>query len=384
MKYFWIILVSVVFCLWEVGESKEIRQLNRSVRGLLMGDAYTAIADDEYTLFYNPAALGRHNGLSIHFLNPDVSVTNVLGEMDRFQNFPTDDPTAIAERILGLPLHLRFGATPGVKMGSFGFNLMASSTTDLVLRNAIHPALDMDYRLDRGFVMGYAYTIGGGSRKPKRHRATSSAASSAGKKTSIGVGFKSMNRQGIFNSFDLFGLELLNKISTSDGDIYSIRKALGYSYGQGYGVDLGIEHSITTSLSQLNLALAIMDVGDTRFTRTAGDSEIPRQEMSVNLGASWSQNFLLLDYTLSVDLAPLNQDIAFGRKLHVGMELGLPLVSGMFGWNGGYISYGLGVNIWLVKLYAGFYGVELGSNFRQEEGKRGILYLSILDFSFDP
>ena len=30
-----------------------------------MGDAFTAVADDEMTLFYNPAALGRHRGVSI-------------------------------------------------------------------------------------------------------------------------------------------------------------------------------------------------------------------------------------------------------------------------------------------------------------------------------
>jgi hypothetical protein len=55
----------------------------------------------------------------------------------------------------------------------------------------------------------------------------------------------------------------------------------------------------------------------------------------------------------------------------------------MAGWNGGYLSYGAGIELWPVTLYAGFYGIEIGSAFHQEEGKRAIIYLSLLDFSFD-
>ncbi|MBF0299598.1 MAG: hypothetical protein HQK51_12810, partial [Oligoflexia bacterium] len=174
-----------------------------------MGDAYTAIADDEYTLFYNPAALGRNNGVSIFFINPDASVTNAIDEQDRFKNFPQNDPAAISDRLIGLPLHLHAGATPGVKVRNVGMNLFASVNTNIELRNAVHPSLDIDYHYDRGFILGYAFTFGSGKVKgSKRKKSTT-----AGHKTSVGFAVKNMNRQGANDNYDLFGLRLLNLIS---------------------------------------------------------------------------------------------------------------------------------------------------------------------------
>src|SRR5690606_968026 len=133
---------------------------HRSPRGLLIGDAYTSLAEDEYTLFYNPALLGRHSGLSFTPINPDISATNALDEMDRFKNFPKNDAVAISDRIMGFPIHLHGGVAPGLKMASVGLSLLASSTTNVILRNKTHPTLDVDYRLDRGFIMGFAYSMG--------------------------------------------------------------------------------------------------------------------------------------------------------------------------------------------------------------------------------
>jgi hypothetical protein len=95
--------------------AQESHYLRRSPRGILMGDAYTAVADDEYTLFYNPAALGRHKGISVYFIDPEVSATNVLGEMDRFKNFPKRDAAAIADRIIGLLFIWVLEHFPGLK-----------------------------------------------------------------------------------------------------------------------------------------------------------------------------------------------------------------------------------------------------------------------------
>jgi hypothetical protein len=65
------------------------------------------------------------------------------------------------------------------------------------------------------------------------------------------------------------------------------------------------------------------------------------------------------------------------------MELGLPIVRGFFGWSEGYVSYGLEVNLWLIRVNAGFYDVELATEFKQETGKRAVLYISLLEFDFD-
>lgn len=371
----------ILVCLYSLPftmiDCKEFQYLIRSPKALLMGDAYTAVADDAYTLFYNPAALGRNQGLSVYFINPDIGVTNVLREVDRFENFPERDPVAISDRVLGLPFYLRAGATPGLKMEHFGLSFFAGVKTNLILRNAVHPTLSADYDYDRGFVAGYAFTFGHGGRGKSKK-------STAGRRTSIGVAVKQMNRQGIHQQFDLFGLSLLNKITSSENtDMVAIRRSLGYSQGNALGGDVGIEHNWTTNYSQWNLGFSVLDLFGTHFRRTSGTGKVPAQPTSMNLGTAWSQDFFLFHYTLSADVHPINSTMEWKRKFHFGVQLGIPFVSILAGWNGGYVSYGASIELWPITLYGGFYGVELGNKYLEDPGERALIYVSLLDFSFD-
>ena len=362
--------------------SDEIGYIGRSPRAQLMGDAYTAIADDEYTLFYNPAALGRNKGVSFTPINPSIGGTNVLGDMDRFKDFPKKDPTAIANRILNYPVSITASVFPGLKMANFGFNLFASSKTNIILRNAIHPTLAVDYRYDRGFITGFAYNFGSGV-KSSRVRKSTRTVVSTGKRFSVGVGLKFMSREGMKDQYDLFGTTLLNKVSAGQTEINDLKEALGYSTGKGFGADVGAEYAYSSGRNLLTAGLAIMDVGGTRFRKTEGTGEIPMQEMSINTGVAFKQDYGIFDYTIAADLRPLNQPIDFSRKFHLGAELSLPIITLNAGWSEGYVSYGGSVKIWPVKVTAGFYGVELGSKFREQEAKRFIVLLSLFDFSFD-
>jgi hypothetical protein len=393
MKHYFYKTFYFVFCslpwlfIFEITEieARPVSHFARSPRAILMGDAYTAIADDEFTLFYNPAGLAKNKLLSLSFLNPDVSVSNVYDDADRFENFPSSDAAAIADRILGHPLHFHIGATPGIKLGSFGFSLMANVYNDLELRNAIHPVLDLNYRYDRGFIAGYAFTFGqGGKKKKKGRKKNETMTFTPGTKVALGLAVKHLNRQGITKRFDLFGLELLNKINSNTSDIDEIRKSFGYSYGDAWGGDIGLEYSYSTNISQLNMAFAILDVGQTYFNRTAGSLQLPSQKMQVNTGISYTFDLKLVHALISMDMAPINQGLSVGEMFHIGAELGIPFITVMGGWNGGYLSYGAGLEFWPIKIYGGFYGIEMGNGFQQKESKRALIYLSLLDFSFDP
>ena len=205
---------------------QEVSYMGRSPRAQLMGDAFTAVADDEYTLFYNPAALGRNKGVSFTPINPSIAGSNIIDDPDRFKNFPKSDPAAIANKILNYPATVQASVAPGLKMGSFGFNLLASSKTNMVLRNAIHPVLDVDYRYDRGFITGFAYTLGSGAYS-SRIKKSSKTKTSAGRRLSIGISVKHINREGMSDHYALFGTTLLNKISAGKTDIAELKKALG-------------------------------------------------------------------------------------------------------------------------------------------------------------
>ncbi|MBC7713562.1 MAG: hypothetical protein H7177_09490 [Rhizobacter sp.] len=380
MKKTFLILFILLFS--AAAGAQEVGYVGRSPKALLMGDAYTAIADDEYTLFYNPAALGKNKGVSLTPLDPSIGATNVLGDTDRFKNFPKADPAGIAAKILNYPVSLQASVFPGLKMASFGFNLFASSKTNLILRNAIHPVLDVDYRYDKGFITGFAWNVGSGAFS-SRIKKTSKTKVTTGQRLSIGAAFKFINREGMQDHYDLFGTSLLNKINSGATDLTSLKQALGYSKGKAYGADVGAEYAISSGNNVLTSGISILDVGGTRFRRTEGTGDIPVQEMSINTGVAFKQDFGLFDYTLSADLRPLNQPIDFSRKFHLGAEFAIPLITVYAGWSEGYVSYGASVKLWPVKLTAGFYGVEIGSKFREQEAKRFIVYLSLFDFSFD-
>ena len=361
--------------------ASEVSYLARSPRALLMGDAYTAIADDEYTLFYNPAALGRNKGVAFTLFDPSFGVTDVLSEQNRFKSFPTTAPL-IANRLMEFPVYLQAGIFPTLKMGQFAFTLFANNKTSFVLRNATHPMLDLDYRYDRGFIFGFAHNIGSGAFSTKAVKGGKSS-TSAGTRLSIGFALKHISRQGIKDQFDLFGTGILSKINSGATSVSAMKTAFGYSTGKAWGADLGTEYAISSGHSTLTSAISILDVGNTRFSKTEGVAEVPNQDMTINSGVAFKQDFGIFDYTLSADLHPLNGPTDFGRKFHLGSEFSIPLLTVDLGLSEGYVSYGASVKFWPFKLTAGFYGVEVGYHYKEEQAKRFILYLSLFDFSID-
>lgn len=362
--------------------AREYGSIGKSPRALLMGDAYTAVADDEYTLFYNPAAMGRNQSVSMTILNPSIGGTNTLKDQDRFSNFPKSDPVAISERILNYPLNLQASIFPNIKMAQFGFNMFATSKFNAVLRNAIHPTLNVDYRYDRGFIAGFAYNFGKGAQS-SRIKKSSKSKTSTGQRFSVGVGIKHVNRQGVNEQFDLFGTSLYNKVIAGNSSMDEIKRSLGYSVGKTWGADFGLEYGYSSGRSFFTAGFSVLDIGDLHFRRIEGTKKVPIQEMSVNTGIAFKQDFTIFDYTLALDLKPLTNGETFARKFHLGSELSLPLISLMTGWSEGYLSYGVSVKFWPVKVHAGFYGVEVGNKYKEQEAKRFIVYLSLFDFSID-
>lgn len=359
--------------------AKEVRYLARSPKALLMGDAYTAAVDDDFILFYNPAAINKTLGVYLHPINPTLGATNVLDDSDRFKNLPKDAP-GLSSRLLGYPVYLQAGAFPGLRFGPIALTLFASSSMSLAIENAVHPFIDVDYRYDRGFIFGFAHSFGSAK---KRTYKSFKAKTTAGQRATIGVSLKYINREGIDEKFSLFSPDILQRVNTSGSDIGELKKALGYSKGAGWGGDIGGEYALINGRSELIFAASILDVGSTKFNLEEGTRKIPKQDMYLNSGVTFKQDFTIFDYALSFDLHPLNEPISFGRKLHAGLKVGIPLVSAYAGFSGGYVSYGLGFRFWPVEVVAGFYGVEIGSSYKDQEGKRGVIYLSLLDFAFD-
>jgi hypothetical protein len=229
----------------------------------------------------------------------------------------------------------------------------------------------MNYRLDRGFIAGAAFNFGSGGlgQNPTGHV------------SSFGLGMKIMNRQGLNSSFNLYGTELLDILANTDG-YKAIRRELGYSKGSGHGFDAGFEHNYYSGSTRMTFGLSYLDAFDTKFKKEDGIEDVPMQEQSLNAGFSFNQDLGLMDYTLAADLHNIIDGSASNSsKIHLGARLRLPLINIYSGWNGGYMSWGLGLKLFFFEFSAGFYGIEAGKQYQQKESERMVFMLNLADIN---
>ena len=339
-----------------------------------MGDAYTSIADDEFTLFYNPAIMARHKGFSFHPLNPSFTVSNLIGDSDRFSDLG-DDPSDFADAAFGLPVHLGIDYAPGFKMGRFGLSALVNYNTNFNLQNKVTPVLDVDHRFDRGFIAGYGMPIFGNY-----------STGSGGEQLAFGLSLKYIQREAIYGAFNLTGYSLLDALSNSEPD--DILNALGKIEGSGWGADIGFDYVNSSGAQTFTMGLALLDIYTLLHTKSNEDDlEVQTQPLIVNFGTSYQATLGAgFDFTLSADIKHLEQQMEFTRRLHLGMEIGLsPALSLIAGINGvDNYSYGLKFNTGLINLYFGFYGTEIGEKLGQQDSDRVVIYVSLFHFTFDP
>jgi hypothetical protein len=346
----------------------------RSPRGLLMGDAFTAVNDDEFTLMYNPASLARHkNDLTLYPFNPMVTGTNILSDVDKFEDFPKG-PVEASEIIMDLPVHANAGIAPGFKFFNVGVTFLASESYDVLLRNKAHPMLDVDIRSDRGVLLGVGIPISSGrlSRKDKK-----------GHQTSLGLTGKYIERSGVKDTLALSGPVVLEALGRDE--FKEIVLSLGKVKGVGWGYDAGVEHISRVGNSQIVASLVALDIGGTEFKvpNNPDNLRVSDTPSQVNAGLAAGQDFGLFNYILSADFRGLNQQSDSLKKVRLGAQIGIPGIQVMAGMNSGYFSYGATLDIGFAKFTAGLFDIEIGTKADQIKSKRFILYLSLFDFSFD-
>lgn len=350
------------------------KALGTSPRGLLMGNAYTSLADDEYTLFYNPAIMARHKGFSFDPINPQFRSVNVLKEPDRFSNLGAD-PNDFASAAFDYPIHIGLDMTPGFKMGYFGFTGLYQNNTNMNLQNQVNPSLDVDHRFDTGFIAGFGMPLSGNF-----------TTGSGGSHFAVGASIKYIKRESVYGSYDLTGYTLLDALSA--GEIEQILDTLGKVNGQGWGFDLGLDYATSNGASTFTMGLAMLDVVTNLQTEdNINDLEVQDQPMQVHFGSAWSGKLPGdFGFTISADIRHLSEQMEFMRRVHIGTELSMsPALSIYAGVNAiDNYSYGLKFNAGLISAFAGVYTEEIGEKLGQQESDRFLLYLSLLNFKFDP
>ncbi|POB15001.1 hypothetical protein [Halobacteriovorax sp. DA5] len=351
--------------------------LGQSPRAMLMGNAWMGLANqDSFTVFYNPASLGANYDVDISPVNFILAGPNAIDDMDRFNNLPSD-AAGIADQLMGYPLYLEASNFSTIKAHHFSFSYFTKNRANIVLKNRVNPAFNVDYSYDRGFIAGFAFNLIGGSRNKQKKKIMK------GKRLSLGYSFKYLTREGTRDKFDIFSTNIITKIENGLGSIDDIKNTFGYSQGSGAGHDIGIEYANGWGNTEFVASMAVLDIGDTYFKKTQGDGEVPRINMAVNTGIAVKQDWKAFDYSLALDVKPINQGLSFGRMIHFGAQLNIPFFGFFAGLGEGYLNYGAEIRLWPVTITAGFNNVEIGSEYQETKGDRLFVFISLFDTSMD-
>lgn len=369
-----------------------------SLRAMAMGNAFTAVADDYYAIFANPAGLCNVNtekrqnpkvtifglpvGVSassntIDFLRDDL--TNILnmfgGGEEEGEESSSVDPISLitsgGDLINGL-LRAQGDVGVGLPLGlsivtkNFGLALGGDLTSSVISYGDIMPRakifMDLNYQLKTAIAF----------RIPISKFALD-----------IGVGLKGF---AYAHMAEDIGIDTLPVSALSNGLDPSVLFESAVA-GFGAGLDLGanfhiipeklrvsfvVEDLVSPLFKQIDFAGTIAGAADSNSSGGLvfkdGDVEFITPNMKVGVAylidiKRATKDKPLLNITLAAEMNHLFQpDYGFWRSLCLGAEVQLiSLLSVRAGLNGGYPTLGAGLHLKVIDINYTFYQEELGS-----------------------
>lgn len=356
MKFnFFILILFFCFCILSTeSQAQEVFRQGRSVRATGMGGVIIPFAKGTEAIFYNPANLAKNGSLDFNFANVGLGL-NGLDAINLIQASSSITNPASYNQFFGKQLWFEGEGHLGITVPNFGVGYLTEYHASLQLHNPGTPKFQTYFLNDAVTGIGF-----GGHLGPK---------------TTMGMTLKKIDRWG-GDTVDI-GLTVISGSSSLStiGDNFANK-------GNGYGIDLGFtqEFDLPTSPS---ISFTWKDIGNTAFVMSGGTAAPPHidQNMSVGLGGGF--DLPGLDWAYGLEMNNLNDSsIQPGKKIHLGTELSLPIIDLRAGLSQGYMTYGLGINLFILELDLASYTEELGSYPGQTAQNRWLLSLN-LDISFD-
>lgn len=348
-------ILFAIFLVSSFAEARPLRETYTSVRALGMGNAYTALVDDADSLFYNPAGLAKIQGISWNIIDPSIGL-NGLKAYEAFQAMQNGGGIAgLLNEIYGdnIWIHSQLKSTlaiPGLAAGIYG-----ASDISMQLNNPAYSTFDMNAVVDYGLTAGLALPV-------------------IPKFMSVGMSFRRTTRYG----GDLtLGPSVVGTLN-ADTITNEIKRR-----GSGYGMDLGLN---IQGVGPVRPAFSMVwkNVGVTKFSHEAGSAAPSSDRDEMIIGAGLTIDGLIAQITPTFDYKFANwQNVQVGKKIHLGLEVSLPLIDLRAGLNQGYYTLGAGVSLGFFRCDLASYGVELGAYPGQLEDRRYMVQLT-LDMGFNP
>lgn len=352
----------------------------KGIRPVAMGGAFTAISDDANAYFYNPAGLTQIQKWQLQIANLPVTISNdtldlyewISDNKDQLEKFDEQDNATqvklmndITDQVSRFKVHVSgsilnpnyisgpIGLRNNLKL-NFGIGLFSLYDARIAVNaGLLVPNIDMVGNVDVVGMVPLAFKM---------------------EKTPFDLP----------GSLSLAGtIKILNR-----GRIEELRKSVlefeefkpKIQRGMGVGLDFGSLYQLN---EQWNFGLLIADIFGTpiKYDEVTSNNIVKPATTDiinprVNVGVAfrpknlyyWKNKFLPLKnhWVLAADVTDItNPDeklmgASFFKKLHLGAEYQTKMLALRGGFNSGYPSFGVGLNLWLLKLDYAFYGEELG------------------------
>lgn len=353
-----------------------IHQDYTSTRALGMGNAFTAVADDHSSIFYNPAALAvRKDGQVRFFLRGGISDNwlDVNDELDKAGD-DTNATAAVIEKHYGEHLYSRvptIGAAWVRPRWGIAF-IPADLSVDVAINRQLGPSLGVNAYLDSTLAYSYA-------REVKMQNSQN--------KVAIGVTVKALHRA--------YYSDIVSAAMLADGsDIFDVKKS---AEGLTLDADIGMlwtpyfrSKTFFGKVLKPSFSAVVRNVGDYGFPVQFGilnkedPEEPPRLQRRLDLGSKFQlPKFWVFDPKFAFDVRDIgHENWTFVKGSHAGFELSWEMFkwwkgSWAVGLNQGYVTAGFGARLAWFELDLATWGEEVGTSDNPIESRRYIVEMSI-------
>jgi hypothetical protein len=350
------IFIALLFC-GSFARAYEVADQWSSVRAEGMGGAYTSVVNDGDALFYNPAGLAGQTRFEWELFDPRAGANGIdnLKTLQDVVSGGTSNLASSLQQLYGKRVWLQAGTKSAILIPGFAMGAFVNSQAGIYVANPANTTMNLNYFFDYGFAAGGGFELIPSFMK-------------------FGLSARRFNRTG--TSLPIGAATLANL------DTDALQNELKRR-GTGYAADLGATFTLPGPVSP-SLSVVYRNAGMTSFTHEEGAGAPPPIDPELVIGGAMKISGGLVDITPALDFRYANRsDIDVGKKMHIGCEVALPLLSLRAGLNQGYYTAGVGLNLGLIQLDAATYGVELGAYPGQQEDRRYVAQLRI-QLGFDP
>ena len=335
--------------------------VRESLRARGMGNAFTAVANDEMLFFYNPAGLR-----SVNYNIYEIVGFNYTTNENTINLGNTSSSNATLGEIAGRKIYVEanYGLLSHVN-SRFGWSLFQNALLDIQVRNPVFPYLETRSFVQAGLAGGMAWSF-------------------FDYQLDLGLGAKLVRRQGIDTKFQVFDEAMIEFIEqnkyTKLAKKFENKAAIAPDAGAIYHFD-GV-HNLHPKV-----AISLQNIGGLDFGNAG---KVP---MTMNMGISTESELGGFDIILAADYHDLTNAqklVSKGnpiteRNIKFGTEIGWNklfnghhLFSVRAGRNGPYNSSGWSMNLFGFKIDVAKYSQEIGGYSGELMDKRTSLQVSFI------